>query len=1349
MTLVIINATDADNDAVRNITDWRLNGTSIAVVNLPFETNLSSVTAGAVRDYSTFENNGTLGDGITSAAPQWNSSGKVGGAYTFNGTTNITLGDVDFAGNFTVEAWINTAVKGNFETLVSKRGATHNIHFRINNTGIIDCLIFDGVLFPEIAGPDDLANGQWHHVACVRDTAADALLLYVNGTLVNSTTDTTTGSIANDNSLTIGGRNDNINNKWNGSLDEVRIYTRALSSDQIYRSFIDGNNSRHLSGLVRNETAVGDSWSVAVTPNDNQPNTDGATVLSNNVTILADELNQTEAALLKLDAPDPLNLSATTLLNYSITFNLTNGSASNVTINETYPDNVSFVSANPAPDAGNSSWNAGNLTAPFVYNISVQVNVSPYFANGTLLNNTVNVTYNNGSGDFTFQNVTAQTTLINEQQCPLTIAASTTLTQNISCPATAINILADNVVLDCAGFTVIWNTAGAGSRQGVRAANLSNVTVQNCILIDTNASGADGIGIYLDGTNDSTVTNVSIQGNGTGTNAGVLIERGNRNRVDTSTVRLAATGSLNDGIRLFDNSNDNTIDNNQVTVTAAFFDNGIEIEDGSSGNTITRNTVTVTGGDAERAVRINNAAASNLVAHNALSLSGTTNTFGILLNNGAPNNTLWNNTLNVAGTTGFGISVQDGSNGTAIQDSSVDITIASGFAVRVTSSVNVSLANMTLQSRFGWIDAAAAAPVNLTNVSFQTGNGSIRIGNATIPANITRNSLNISLNNSFLNSTNLSFLNTSAQITLENIVQTDPRPVVDFEDDGTFANCDPPTCVEVSYNGSTYVFNVSHFTSFAVQENLTFVINLSAEKADSPDPVPRGGTLSYTITLNNTGNATAQNVTVVEIYPPNVSFVSGEPTPSGNDTFSVGNISPGGSFVVNITVTVGSTVVNGTVLNNTVNVTFANSSGENSSFLDSELTTVLGAPVLVSIKSDTPDPVVRGATLNYSILINNTGDDTAFNVSLTENYPAGVSFVTAQPTPAGNNTFTIGTLAPNESFVVNATVTVGTTLTNGTVLNNSVNASWRNSSGQQGGVSDSELTTVLGIASINVTKTDSPDPVNNGSTLAYSITVTNTGDEVAYNITVIEGYDVNITFNGSSPAPSSGNNTFTLGNLTPGASTTLNITVNVSSAMTSGVLNNTVNVTFTNLTGENTTVSAFQGTAVTTPFVPPPAPVGGGGGGGGSNFLRPAQIGEPATPQPSPLSFPATLPAQTRPVPEPRPAPAPEPTVQQPAPAPEQAPEPQELPQKHTFTLSPKTKDIAIKSIALLLIAVLLTVLIPLFLAHLPKKPRSRPRAPEPPVRDHQKTAKTIRKMDADLKRIEKMLREFDQIRKR
>ncbi|MCI0550841.1 MAG: Ig-like domain-containing protein, partial [Anaerolineae bacterium] len=239
------------------------------------------------------------------------------------------------------------------------------------------------------------------------------------------------------------------------------------------------------------------------------------------------------------------------------------------------------------------------------------------------------------------------------------------------------------------------------------------------------------------------------------------------------------------------------------------------------------------------------------------------------------------------------------------------------------------------------------------------------------------------------------------------------------------------------------------------------------------------------------------------------------------------------------------------------------------------------------IKIDIPDPVVAGATLLYQINISNTGNDTALGVTLFDIYPVNVTFNGSQPaSSSGNNTFSIGSLSGGSSFVVNITVNVSSATGNGTVLNNTAVVNYTNGSGSQT-TNTSILTTVLGFPRILTNKTDFPDPVGPGDQLLYQILVANLGTEIAYNVTVNETYPpVFTTFHNSSPSPTSGNNVFSLGNLSPGISTTLNITVNVSAVTPNGtVLNNTYNITFANASGANLTVNNNSITTTVDVFI--------------------------------------------------------------------------------------------------------------------------------------------------------------------
>lgn len=137
-----------------------------------------------------------------------------------------------------------------------------------------------------------------------------------------------------------------------------------------------------------------------------------------------------------------------------------------------------------------------------------------------------------------------------------------------------------------------------------------------------------------------------------------------------------------------------------------------------------------------------------------------------------------------------------------------------------------------------------------------------------------------------------------------------------------------------------------------------------------------------------------------------------------------------------------------------------------------------------------------------------------------------------------------------------------------------------------------------GAIAFEFTKTDTPDPVEPGAQLFYTITITVTNGTLR-NATVVDLLPASVTFDSSSPAPSSGNDTFTLGNLTLGTHT-INITVNVS-AGANGMLTNMVNLTFQNnsnytfVFNESTTTTVSSGGGF----------ISSGGSGGSSGSICP------------------------------------------------------------------------------------------------------------------------------------------------
>ncbi len=199
-------------------------------------------------DFSQKGNNGTCISGYCPFA----TTGVFGNSVSFNGDDNfINISDTgkeyNFSLNqFTILAWINrTSDSGNIEYIVDKRdsstdgfalyiGSDDGLKFRTDST------------ISEDVGTID--TGVMYFVAATADGSDQRL--YVNGELVD--TDSQTTSLEINTSLIIGARSFGGHTfYWNGTIDELRIYNRSLSQDEILAAF---NSTK--SYVLGNETLI-------------------------------------------------------------------------------------------------------------------------------------------------------------------------------------------------------------------------------------------------------------------------------------------------------------------------------------------------------------------------------------------------------------------------------------------------------------------------------------------------------------------------------------------------------------------------------------------------------------------------------------------------------------------------------------------------------------------------------------------------------------------------------------------------------------------------------------------------------------------------------------------------------------------------------------------------------------------------------------------------------------------------------------------------------------------------------------------------------------------------------------
>lgn len=271
LTVFNRSTADIDGDVVKNVVDWILFGSSITLLNMPFEGGSNSTFT---KDYSLNSN-----DGVVSGATFSSSSGFDGrGAYSFDGVNDEitgTLSSVIGLNDYSLTTWF----KSSHDTSASEfiwgnngAGTSTETDLFLTNTGQLRSRI-NGTTVITDSGFDDL---DWHYVAFTFDRNGFAQG-YIDGVVSGSAIDiSATTSDITTSTWNIGSRDSG--NFFNGSIDSFAVYNRSLSSEQVLALF---ENRTDL--IVSQETVVGDVWSACITPNDGS--IDGVELCSNNVLI--------------------------------------------------------------------------------------------------------------------------------------------------------------------------------------------------------------------------------------------------------------------------------------------------------------------------------------------------------------------------------------------------------------------------------------------------------------------------------------------------------------------------------------------------------------------------------------------------------------------------------------------------------------------------------------------------------------------------------------------------------------------------------------------------------------------------------------------------------------------------------------------------------------------------------------------------------------------------------------------------------------------------------------------------------------------------------------------------------
>jgi uncharacterized repeat protein (TIGR01451 family) len=400
--------------------------------------------------------------------------------------------------------------------------------------------------------------------------------------------------------------------------------------------------------------------------------------------------------------------------------------------------------------------------------------------------------------------------------------------------------------------------------------------------------------------------------------------------------------------------------------------------------------------------------------------------------------------------------------------------------------------------------------------------------------------------------------------------------------------------------------------------------DLSVTNVGSPNPVAAGAAVTFTVVVKNSGPAQASSGVLTDSFtcvpssgPSSPSCITGVVTSPWPTGWTCGTVSSGqftcngptlmpanSSVTFTFALTVSASTASGTVIQDTAAISSGTSdpNSSNNSALASVVVATAGQADLAVTKTGTPNPVLAGNTITYTITVVDNGPAAGANVQLKDTLPANISFTSIAISGPGatgwgcsgptlgvetcSDTALVSGAAGTTNFTLKVKVNAGTAP--GTAITNSATVSCTTPCPTDPYSPNNTATATSYVASptqadLSIVKTASPNPVEPGSALTYELQVTNNGPAAAQNIVVTDPLPTQVTFVSASIPASEG----TCQPPAPGPPVT--ITCNIPSLSVGGLAIITINTT-TESTGTPAAATNTATVSCTSPCPSDPNP---------------------------------------------------------------------------------------------------------------------------------------------------------------
>jgi len=314
---------------------WTVNGSNFMALNMPFNSGPSQT------DFSGRGNTGAVSGGAI-----YNASGRVGGAMPFDGAddviTGTTTGFPVASSDRTISLWVYGANLAQGNRMLFGYGSAASNQMSSLIIGYADVSDRSYAFWGynnDLVGTSILSDNTWNHI--VFTLASNVGTLYLNGNpdgtkvFVGLNTPSSTNYYVGDFT--------SVMNNLNASLDEIQVYPRALSAQQVTQLYQDGLASLGGPTIIQaEETVVGQVWDLSITPITSS-GTVGSAIESSNPVLIT---SGTPTITGTLDNPDegaPIISTLTIPVGSTAGYRWTNGGVNYMALNIPFNSGASLV----------------------------------------------------------------------------------------------------------------------------------------------------------------------------------------------------------------------------------------------------------------------------------------------------------------------------------------------------------------------------------------------------------------------------------------------------------------------------------------------------------------------------------------------------------------------------------------------------------------------------------------------------------------------------------------------------------------------------------------------------------------------------------------------------------------------------------------------------------------------------------------------------------------------------------------------------------------------------------------------------------------------------------------------